>query len=133
MIEVATKAEWDAQMAAAGDKAVACVRVPNRFKLDWIRTQYAGRIESVLSELAGEPVQFELGLLAREVPAGQTAVALERRHANGATHAAAALVMPQALGAERAERGANAQAANGAKRWCPTTPSAAASIRWRPT
>ena len=33
--------------------AVAHVRVPNRFKLDWIRSQYGSRIESVLTELAG--------------------------------------------------------------------------------
>ena len=35
--------------------AVVTVRVPNRFKLDWIRNQYAGRIEAVLTELAGRP------------------------------------------------------------------------------
>jgi chromosomal replication initiator protein len=42
--------------------AVASVRVPNRFKLDWIRAQYAARIENVLSELAGKPVRLELTL-----------------------------------------------------------------------
>src|SRR5919206_138777 len=35
---------------------VVTVRVPNRFKLDWIRNQYAGRIEAVLTELAGRGV-----------------------------------------------------------------------------
>jgi chromosomal replication initiator protein len=46
------------------------VRVPNRFKLDWIRAQYAGRIESVLSEIAGKPVRLELTLAPRaEAPA----------------------------------------------------------------
>jgi chromosomal replication initiator protein len=34
-------------------RPVVSVRVPNRFKLDWIRSQYAGRIETVLTELAG--------------------------------------------------------------------------------
>ena len=48
-----------------GEPAVLSVRVPNRFKLDWIRTQYAGLIESVLSELATEPVRLELSLAAR--------------------------------------------------------------------
>ena len=38
------------------------VRVPNRFKLDWIRAQYTGRIEAVLAELAGEPVRLELAV-----------------------------------------------------------------------
>ena len=53
--------------------AVAHVRVPNRFKLDWIRSQYGSRIESVLSELAGKPVRLELALAPRE--SAQAAVA----------------------------------------------------------
>lgn len=48
--------------------AVASLRVPNRFKLDWIRSQYAGRIETVLSELAGKKVKLELTLAQREAP-----------------------------------------------------------------
>src|SRR5579862_7878582 len=50
--------------------AVAHVRVPNRFKLDWIRSQYGSRIESVLTELAGKPVRLELAL----APRGEAAV-----------------------------------------------------------
>ncbi len=46
--------------------AVVTLRVPNRFKLDWIRNQYAGRIETVLSELAGKPVRLDVTLAARE-------------------------------------------------------------------
>ncbi len=46
--------------------AVVTLRVPNRFKLDWIRNQYAGRIESVLVELAGKPVRLDIALVARE-------------------------------------------------------------------
>ncbi|MDC8770451.1 chromosomal replication initiator protein DnaA [Roseateles albus] len=42
------------------------LRVPNRFKLDWIRNQYAGRIESVLSELAGQPARLDLALATRD-------------------------------------------------------------------
>ena len=57
---------------AAGG-AVATVRVPNRFKLDWIRNQYAGRIESVLSELAGKPVRLDITLAARDPQAGPLA------------------------------------------------------------
>lgn len=44
------------------DGTVVSVRVPNRFKLDWIRSQYAGRIEAVLSELAGQAVRLDLAL-----------------------------------------------------------------------
>jgi len=52
-----------------GDGAVVSLRVPNRFKLDWIRNQYASRIEAVLSELAGKPVRLDLTLAAREITA----------------------------------------------------------------
>jgi chromosomal replication initiator protein len=50
---------------AAGSTVVA-LRVPNRFKLDWIRSQYAARIEDVLSRLAGKPIKLELQLAPRE-------------------------------------------------------------------
>src|SRR5437660_5521052 len=56
----------DADVADNGEVAVVTVRVPNRFKLDWIRNQYAGRIESLLSELAGKPVRLEIALAARD-------------------------------------------------------------------
>ena len=40
--------------------------VGNRFKLDWIRAQYAGRISALLERLYGQPVQLELALALRE-------------------------------------------------------------------
>jgi len=46
---------------------VVTVRVANRFKLDWIRNQYAGRIEAVLSELAGRPVRLNMTLAQRDL------------------------------------------------------------------
>ena len=58
-----------ADFTDVGDGAVALVRVPNRFKLDWIRSQYGPRIESVLTELAGKPVRLELSLAPRAEPA----------------------------------------------------------------
>ena len=58
---------------ADAEEAVVSVRVPNRFKLDWIRAQYAGRIESVLSDLAGKPVRLELMLAARPAEAAANA------------------------------------------------------------
>ncbi len=74
-----------ADLIDQGEGAVATLRVPNRFKLDWIRNQYGARIENVLSELVGKPVRLELLLAAREAPPrGEPAVA------NG---------QPQALGA----------------------------------
>ena len=56
----------DADVADHGEGAVVTVRVPNRFKLDWIRNQYAGRIESVLTELAGKPVRLDVALAQRD-------------------------------------------------------------------
>jgi chromosomal replication initiator protein len=56
-----------ADVSEQGDSgAVVTVRVPNRFKLDWIRNQYAGRIQAVLTELAGKPVRFDVTLAPRE-------------------------------------------------------------------
>jgi len=40
--------------------------VANRFKLDWIRAQYAGKISAVLERLYGQPVPLELALAHRE-------------------------------------------------------------------
>jgi chromosomal replication initiator protein len=51
-----------ADVAVNGEAAVVSLRVPNRFKLDWIRSQYAHRIEDVLTRLAGKPVSLQLHL-----------------------------------------------------------------------
>ena len=53
--------------ADANGSTVIVLRVPNRFKLDWIRSQYAGRIEGVLSGLAGGPVKLDLQLAPRDL------------------------------------------------------------------
>jgi chromosomal replication initiator protein len=68
-----------ADVTEQGDAgAVVTVRVPNRFKLDWIRNQYAGRIEAVLSELAGKPVRLDMTLAPRDVPSVSTDLAAVR-------------------------------------------------------
>ncbi len=78
------------------EAAVVSVRVANRFKLDWIRAQYAGRIESVLSELAGRPVRLDLSVAPRaEAPAPSPSMALRRSNGVAAsTLAIQALQMP---------------------------------------
>ncbi|MDE2604473.1 MAG: chromosomal replication initiator protein DnaA [Burkholderiales bacterium] len=43
--------------------------VANRFKLDWVRAQYAGRIAAVLEKLYGQPVQLELAITPRDIGA----------------------------------------------------------------
>ncbi len=60
---------------------VVTLRVPNRFKLDWIRTQYAGRIEALLSELAGKPVRLDIALALRDTAAQTSPSAAGRRSA----------------------------------------------------
>jgi len=77
-----------AAFADHGDGAVATLRVPNRFMLDWIRTQYATRIETVLSEVAGKSVKLDLQLAARGTPQGQ---ALLQTGANQPVRAAVVL------------------------------------------
>jgi chromosomal replication initiator protein len=74
---------------------VVAVRVPNRFKLDWIRSQYAARIETVLTDLAGHPVRLELSLAPRPEPASPTA----RRAGTVVAAGPAAGAALQALGA----------------------------------
>jgi chromosomal replication initiator protein len=90
----------DAEVADLGDAgATVTVRVPNRFKLDWIRTQYAGRIENALSEIAGKPVRLDLTLAAREgavkppapTPLAQRDESAAPAHRNGYPSAAATL------------------------------------------
>ena len=56
--------------AGEPETIVVALRVPNRFKLDWIRAQYAARIEEVLSDLSGQPVRLELGIAPREPARG---------------------------------------------------------------
>jgi len=51
-----------ADVAIDDNAAVVSLRVPNRFKLDWIRSQYGARIEHVLTGLAGRPVTLQLQL-----------------------------------------------------------------------
>ena len=76
--------------AAPGDTVqVVAVQVPNRFKLDWIRSQYAGRIEHALSEAAGHPVRLELTLAPRAEALPGTA---ERSPANSGPAQAASLL-----------------------------------------
>jgi chromosomal replication initiator protein len=53
-----------AEVSPNNDRVV--LLVGNRFKLDWIRAQYAQKISSLLQRLAGTDVSLELALAARE-------------------------------------------------------------------
>ena len=55
-------------VVVAPDMTKVTVMLGNRFKLDWIRAQYAGRISALLEKIAAHPVQLELALAPREAP-----------------------------------------------------------------
>ncbi|HSW16257.1 MAG TPA: chromosomal replication initiator protein DnaA, partial [Ramlibacter sp.] len=62
---------WIKPLAAqvSEDFSKVTLFVANRFKLDWIRAQYAGRIAALLEKIYGQSVQLELALAHREAPA----------------------------------------------------------------
>ncbi len=107
--------------AGGAEPVVVALRVPNRFKLDWIRNQYAGRIEAILSELAGKPARLELALAAREpisrtspaLPANQPLPVGQVLHNGLRPVAAPPAAAPQAQGAAAAQPLAQPQGAAG--------------------
>ena len=54
------------QAVVAPDYSKVTLLVGNRFKLDWIRTQYATRIGAALERINGQSVQLELALAPKE-------------------------------------------------------------------
>ena len=51
---------------SSNDLAKVTIFIANRFKLDWIRAQYANRISVLLEKMYGQPIQLELALTPRE-------------------------------------------------------------------
>ena len=56
----------------APDGAKLVINVANRFKMDWVRAQYAARITVLLESIQGRPVVLELALAPREGPSRTT-------------------------------------------------------------
>ncbi len=52
----------------ADDGSRVTLAVANRFKMDWVRAQYVGKIGAALQAIAGQPVAVELVLAPREAP-----------------------------------------------------------------
>jgi len=50
------------------DFSKVTIEVINRFKLDWIRAQYAGRISALLNQLYGQPVHIDFSLAPKTAP-----------------------------------------------------------------
>jgi chromosomal replication initiator protein len=53
----------------AEDLSKVTLQVGNRFKLDWVRAQYAARIAALLEKISGCHMSLELALAPRETPA----------------------------------------------------------------
>jgi chromosomal replication initiator protein len=63
-----------ADVSQADGVTSVCVRVPNRFMLDWIRTQYCARLEGILTELQSGDIRLDIALAPRNaMPAAQAA------------------------------------------------------------
>ncbi len=56
------------QATVADDGSKVVINVANRFKMDWIRAQYAQRIAALLEGIHGQAVMVELALAPREGP-----------------------------------------------------------------
>ncbi|WP_234266601.1 chromosomal replication initiator protein DnaA [Hydrogenophaga sp. NFH-34] len=61
---------WIRPLAAqvSDDGGKLTLQVANRFKMDWVRAQYAARITALLEAVQGRPVVLELALAPREAP-----------------------------------------------------------------
>ena len=68
---------WIRPLAAvvAHDLSRITIQVGNRFKLDWIRAQYASRIATLLEKISGHQMVLELALAPREPPSRSMIVA----------------------------------------------------------
>jgi chromosomal replication initiator protein len=55
------------QATVAEDFSKIVILVGNRFKLDWIRAQYANRIAALLQQLYGQPILVDLAITPKEV------------------------------------------------------------------
>ncbi|RYX90072.1 MAG: chromosomal replication initiator protein DnaA [Comamonadaceae bacterium] len=58
----------------AEDLSKVTIQVGNRFKLDWIRAQYAARIVALLEKISGQQIALELALAPREAPQKSTSL-----------------------------------------------------------
>jgi chromosomal replication initiator protein len=56
------------------DLSKVVVLVGNRFKLDWVRAQYASRIAALLQQFFGQPIQLELAITPKEEQARTQAI-----------------------------------------------------------
>ena len=75
----------------SGDLSNVTIQVGNRFKLDWIRAQYAAKITRLLGSISGQQTTLELVLAPRE-PLPRTKALAESETGNNLVNAAADVV-----------------------------------------
>lgn len=63
-----------AEVGQGEGQTLVCVRVPNRFMLDWIRTQYSARLEAILGELQSGEIRMDITLAPRAAQPSGTGV-----------------------------------------------------------
>jgi chromosomal replication initiator protein len=62
-----------AELSSDAEGKVLYLRAPNRFILDWVRTQYSARLEAILAELSGGQIRLDISLAQRVAPARPSA------------------------------------------------------------
>jgi chromosomal replication initiator protein len=67
----------------ADDYSRLTLYVVNRFKLDWVRAQYAARIAALLEKIYGQPIALELALMPRDTLAPRESTAPTNHRARG--------------------------------------------------
>ncbi|ABM39407.1 MULTISPECIES: chromosomal replication initiator protein DnaA [Polaromonas] len=82
----------------APDLSKATVQVGNRFKLDWVRAQYAARIAALFEQLSGQRIPIELALAPREAPVKSELVVRKFERAAGVAELASVGTPEEAAG-----------------------------------
>ena len=80
------------------DYSKLTIQVGNRFKLDWIRAQYAAKISALLEKFSGHRISLELALAPREAPT-RIATAAQSYEVNTRVSPVAAKLAEEAAGA----------------------------------
>lgn len=78
------------QLATASRSNGLVLHVANRFKLDWVRSQYLEKIRAVALRIGGEDAQVELSLAPRENPIKSNPIAQNNKAAVSVAEALAA-------------------------------------------
>ena len=108
-----------AEVSEVDGSTQVAVRVPNRFILDWVRTQYSTRLETILTELNGTAVRLDLSLAPRTAAVARPGVVMPTRALPPNSMAAQAAVQAATQQAHNLSTGATAMPASAPQRGHP--------------